>query len=499
MLFTRRSLLRGGLGAAALWALPAGRLAASEGHGGGSIASPNLTPFVDPLPIPAESRPLMRGGVAHHTLVMKAGLAKLHRDLPMAVIQGYNGLFPGPTIRARCGEPLVVRQINRLPAVMEPDPVHGTMAADPAVHLHGAHVAPEHDGHPRDSIPHGRHRDYHYPNSQRAMTLFYHDHSHGHTGRRVYMGLAGLYLIEDPRERLLNLPSGEFDIPLLIQDRVLLADGSPRYALDAEARETGVLGDIILVNGVAMPYLKVKPRKYRLRIVNGSNARIYQLQLSSGRPLVQIASDGGLLPAPVEKAVIPLAPSERVEVVADFAGLPQGAHVVLMNCHGCDGPASHIMRFEVEGPAGETSVVPGCLSEWRDLPVDERQPPRQILLDRQSAPSGATWTINGKVYHMDNPPVATVRLGAVERWRFLNPTNHPHPVHIHLVQFQVLNINGVRQDPASHGWKDTLVAPPGGEITVAARFAGHTGKYLMHCHNLEHEDLGMMADYEIVA
>ncbi len=494
----RRDWLKAGaLGAAGWMAAPPLRLAAHE-PGAASEASPVLEPFVDRLPIPRDSVPVMHGKTAHHTLVMKAGLTRLHRDLPRTVIWGFNGIYPGPTLRAVKGQPMVVRQINRLPVVDLPDPVHGMPGGLPAVHLHGGHVAPEHDGHPREFISQGGFRDYHYPNSQRAMSLFYHDHSHGHTGRRVYHGLAGAYLIEDPEEQLLNLPRGEFDIPLLIQDRVVTGSGQLVYSLDHASREAGVFGDLLLVNGVVQPHLPVKARKYRFRIINGSNARIYELQLSSGRPLIQIGTDGGLLPGPVEKKVIHLSPSERADVVIDFSAEPVGSKVVLRNCAGCTGSTSALMRFDVMEAAVDDSTVPDCLSSWENLPVDSQAPIRQFELNRRTIHGEVFWVINGKVYDMAAPPIATVQHGAVERWRFTNPTNHPHPVHIHLVQFQVININGIPQDPAWHGWKDTFVAPVNGEITVMARFSGYTGRYLMHCHNLEHEDLGMMADFEIV-
>ncbi|HYG21952.1 MAG TPA: multicopper oxidase family protein [Verrucomicrobiae bacterium] len=459
--------------------------------------SPALAPFVDALRIPPVLNPVMRGKTAHYTMTMRAGLSKVHRDLPATVVWGFDGIYPGPTIWATRGHPVAIRHVSRLPD-MHQDGMAAMAMMYPSVHLHGAHVAPQHDGHPREAISPDAFRDFHYPNQQRAATLLYHDHSHGQTGLHVYYGMAGCYLIKDPNEEALNLPTGEFDIPLMIQDRVFKADGSFHYMLDASTRETGVLGDTILVNGVVQPYLKVARRKYRLRIINASNARAYQLQLSTAEPLIHIATDGGLLPKPAPQAVIDLAPFERVDVVVDFGAYTLGTQVVLKNGGSGAGSLGSIMRFDVDIPAVDDSTVPDCLSAWEDLPVDAQTPTREFVLNRKSSPAGTVWTINDELYEMSNPPLAQVKHGALERWRFLNPTNHPHPVHIHLIQFQVLNINGVPQDPARHGWKDVLVAPPGGEITVAARFKGYTGRYLFHCHNLEHEDLGMMADYEIV-
>jgi len=483
------------LGVAALAMMPRRVLADMDMDPSGT--SPVLTPFVDALRIPPVLSPVMRGKTQHYTITMKAALAKLHRDLPMTVIWGFDGLFPGPTIKATKGQPVVIRHVSRLPDTHE-DAASPMEMMYPSVHLHGARVAPQDDGHPREAIGPGAFRDYHYPNHQRAATLFYHDHSHGQTGLHVYYGLAGSYLIDDPEEQSLGLPQGDYDLPLLIQDRVFNADGSFQYMLNPSTRETGFLGDTILVNGVVQPYFKVARRKYRFRIINGSNARMYELQLSSGAPLVQIATDGGLLPEPASVAVIELSPAQRVDVVIDFGAYPLGTQLFLKNCASCTGSLANVMRFDVEYPAVDNSIVPDCLSSWEDLPVNAQTVTRQFLLNRQTTSGGAVWTINGQLFDTNNPPLAQVKHGDVECWKFINQTGHRHPMHIHLVQFQVLDINGVPQKPSEHGWKDTLVAPANGHITVAARFKGYTGKYLFHCHNLEHEDLGMMADFEIV-
>lgn len=465
---------------------------------GVSGRSPTLTPFVDALRVPPVLKPTLRGKTQFYTMTMRAGLAKVHRDLPTTVVWGFDGLYPGPTIKATRGQPVVIRQVSRLPDTHKQAGSEMQMMY-PSVHLHGAHVRPDDDGHPREAIGPGAFRDYHYPNNQRGTTLFYHDHSHGQTGLHVYYGLAGAYVIHDPDELSLGLPQNECDVPLLIQDRVFATDGSLHYQLDANTRADGFHGDIILVNGVVQPYLKVARRQYRFRIVNASNARMYELRLSSGAPLMQIATDGGLLPNPMAKAVLELSPAERADVVIDFAAYPLGAQIILKNCADCTGSLADVMRFDVELPGAEESIIPNCLSSWEDLPITTDTVRRQFLLNQVTTPEGAVWTINGQLYSMENPPLATVKQGAVEIWKFVNQTGHRHPMHIHLVQFQILEINGVAQDPSQHGWKDTFVAPPNGQISVAARFDGSPGKYLFHCHNLEHEDLGMMADFEIVS
>lgn len=484
------------LGLAALAFVPR-RLFADDTDMDPSGASPALTPFVDPLRIPPVLTPAMIGKTQFYTMTMQAGFSKLHRDLPKTMIWGFNGIWPGPTIRATKGQPVVIRQINSLPSTHN-DGMSDMALMDPAVHLHGAHTSDLDDGHPRQSIPPGGFRDYHYPNRQRAMPLLYHDHSHGQTGLHVYYGLGGSYIIDDPDELSLGLPSGDYDIPLLIQDRIFNADGSFKYFLDANTRETGILGDTILVNGTVQPYLKVARRKYRFRVINASNARLYQLQLSSGDPLIQIGTDGGLLAKPLPKTVIELAPFERADIVIDFGSYPLGSQIILKNCSNCTGRLASIMRFDVESAATDTSVVPDCLSSWEDLPITSDTVSREFTLNRQVTVGGTVWTINGQTFDPNNPPLAQVKYGTVEKWKFNNPTTHRHPVHIHLIQFQVIEINGVAQDPSKHGWKDVLVAPPAGNITVAARFTGFKGRFLFHCHNLEHEDLGMMADYEVI-
>jgi spore coat protein A len=496
MLNRRQMLRNSALGLAAL-ALSPRRLLADDMDMDPSGASPVLTPFVDALRIPPVLTPVLNGKTQMYTMTMQAGFSKLHRDLPKTVIWGFNGIFPGPTIRATKGQPIIVRQFNQLPTIHN-DGMADMALMNPAVHLHGIHAPPLEDGHPRESIPQGGFRDYHYPNRQRAMPLLYHDHSHGQTGLHVYYGLGGAYIIDDPDETALGLPSGDYDIPLLIQDRIFNTDGSFRYIFDSNTRETGLLGDAILVNGVVQPYFKVARRKYRFRIINASNARLYQMQLSSGAALIQIGTDGGLLAKPAPQTLIELAPFERADVVIDFGAYPLGSQIVLKNCDTCTGRLASIMRFDVEFPAVDNSVVPDCLSSWEDLPMNAATVTRQFTLNRQVTPGGTVWTINGQTFDPANPPLVQVKYGDIERWKFINPTTHRHPVHIHLIQFQVVDINGVAQDPSSRGWKDVLVAPPNGNITVAARFTGYKGKFLFHCHNLEHEDLGMMADYEVL-
>ena len=499
MIFSRRTFLRFVLGGTATALLPV-RMRAQHG-GGAAAASPALTPFVDPLPIPPVLKPKKVGKKDAYTITMKPGTAQCHRDLPPTNILGYNGIYPGPTIHATRNRMVQITQINNLgPMVHEP----GMEMHNPSVHLHGALVPPESDGHPADGIPANSSRVYTYPNKQRGTTLWYHDHTHGATGHNVWQGLAGLYLLNDTKETALRLPRGAYEIPLVIQDRTFDSAGQFVYNLDDMAKEMGMTGDVVLVNGKVNPYLEVAARKYRFRILNGSNSRRYTLSLDNGSPLIQIGTDGGLLQRPNPQASIGISPAERIDVIIDFTGVAIGTNIVLRNVGG-EGRTANVMQFKVTKPSGkENAVIPQFLAKWEEIvdPADPLAPvpiTRNFLLNRATINGALTWVINGFSYDSPGRPVPQPKLNEVEYWHFTNPTNHPHPMHIHLVQFQIVNVNGEPQDTSDYGWKDTVVVPPnGGEITVAARFSDYTGKYVFHCHNLEHEDYAMMSEFEVI-
>ncbi len=476
--------------------------ALAQGHAHSGVtpsAFGTLAPFVDALPIPPVLKPKTIKKVDTYSITMQSGVAKCHRDLPPTEIWGYNGIFPGPTIIASKGRAVSVRQINNLPISHEGHEGGTIPHMLPAVHLHGAEVEPSSDGHPNDGISFGGGtRDYLYPNEQRACALWYHDHTHGKTGERVLKGLAGMYLLRDASvEAKLKLPSGQREIPLILQDRSFGADGSFLYALDAPTLEMGFQGDKLLVNGIVQPFLAVETGLYRFRILNGSNARIYKLALSNGDPLIQIGTDGGLLQRPKELASLEIAPSERCDVILDFTKLPVGSQVVLQNLNG-SGSTSQIMRFDVTKRVAEKKKIPAFLQAWEEIPESESVVLRNFNLARQTIGGALTWTINGQAYDSANAPLARPVVDSIEHWNFVNPTAHPHPMHLHLVQFQVVNINGIPQEPSEFGWKDTVVVPPASEVTILAKFSKYTGRYVFHCHNLEHEDFAMMAEFEVV-
>ena len=445
----------------------------------GLLPSPPVVPFEAVFRTPPVLAPTrVEADADYYEMTMRPAVVEI---IPghSTTIWGFNGQFPGPTIKARRGRPVVIRQTNQLPD------------AKPAVHLHGGHVEARFDGYPTDVIPLGANRDYVYPNRQVAASLSYHDHEMHRTGLNVYMGLVGAYLIEDEEEEVLNLPSGEYDVPIIIQDRSFGVDGSLRYSPGMD----GMFGDVILVNGVAQPRFAVANRKYRLRIYNASNARAYELTLSSGQPFIQIATDGGLLPSPVSRTTIPLQPFERVEVVIDFASVALGSPVILRNGLGT-GPTAAIMRFDVERQEQDQSTVPSVLRPVERLEEKAATVTRDFTLGMVMGGERMTWVINDQPFDQARVD-ALPRLGGTEIWRFTNRSGHAHPMHLHLDMFQILDRNGAPPSPGEVGWKDTVAVGPNETVRVIVRFTDYPGRYLFHCHNLEHEDHAMMGQMDV--
>jgi spore coat protein A len=354
-------------------------------------------------------------------------------------------------------------------------------------------------------------KDYVYPLEQRAATLWYHDHRMDFTGPQVWRGLAGFHIVHDDEEDALPLPKAEKDVPLMICDRSFGEGGSFLYpSLDRSLQGKpgvksnymdGVLGDVILVNGVPWPFMEVSNTRYRFRILNASNARRYRLALepgpSDGLPFVQVGSDGGLLEAPISHHTIPIAQAERFDVVIDFSAYPVGTKVTLRNLLGY-GTTSQVMRFHVVRKEKERSAVPERLSdmgEFKALGQSNVRHTRKFLFTRARHNGHLVWAINNKVFSPSRIDVLP-KLGSTEIWQLT--TDAHHPVHIHLVHFKVLSRNGKKRRPTDAGWKDTVDLRPGEVARVIARFGGYRGRYVFHCHNLEHEDMMMMANFEVV-
>ncbi len=492
-----------------------------------------LTPYVDPLPLPAVAAPTSgtSGGAASYALSVTEFNQQLHRDLPPTRVWGYGGTFPGPTIEATVGNPVAVTWINdlrdstsalRTSHFLPVDPcMHGPdmegASARLVTHLHGGHVGPESDGYPEQTILPGERQTFHYPNNQLPATLWYHDHALGITRLNVMMGLAGFYLIRDAAEAALNLPSGEHEIPLAIQDRTFGSDGRLRYP---DTWTEHFFGDKAVVNGKVWPYLNVKQGKYRFRMLNGSNSRVYTLKLSNGAAMVQIGSDGGLLTAPVARDSVTLAPGERADLVIDFALFSAGTEILLKNSAPAPFPIGDpmhpaledIMKFIVQAAPGHTAGLPGSLRPVTRILESESVQSRDFELARTASPGpcgGQNWTINGM--HWDDVTEFPV-LGTTEIWRFINHSESVHPMHLHLVEFQILDRQPfVMQGdsillvgspspptPPEAGWKDTAPVNPNEVLRVIARFEDFAGRYAYHCHILEHEDHEMMRQFQVV-
>ena len=540
MSLTRRDVLR--LAGGAAIALPLAscrRLGAAEAVPGstGTVLRSTAAlprPFMVPLPVPPVLRPARSDATMdYYEITAKPGQAGI---LPgrATEIWGYNGIFPGPTLETRSGRMVVVRHRNELPV-----PV--------VAHLHGGKTPPQHDGYPTDLIlpgggwdggndghmgdhgsthtgmgadrgstnrgmAHQGLKDYHYPLDQPAATLWYHDHRMDFTGPQVCRGLAGFHLVHDDQEEALPLPKGRRDIPLMICDRAFAEDGSFRYpSIDPSLRGEpgvtgefmqGVLGDVILVNGAPWPVLEVTNTRYRLRVLNASNARRYRLALDppppEGPAFTQVGSDVGLLGRPVGHQEIEIAQAERFDVIVDFSSYPVGTRVTLANRFG-GGPTSRVMRFHVSRRARDDSAVPSRLAALERPSRSAATVTRSFIFARGAFGAGpgpgTIWTINGKAFEADRAD-AGPRLGATEIWRLI--TNAHHPVHLHLAHFQVLSRSGGRPGPYDIGWKDTIDLRPEEEAEIIARFTGYRGRYVFHCHNLEHEDMAMMANFDVV-
>jgi len=430
-------------------------------------------PFKRDLPRPAVAEPVSTAnGVDRYEITMQEGTAEILEGLETP-IRGYDGMFPGPTIRARKGRPVVVKQTNELD--------HETI-----VHLHGGAQEEESDGalH-RYWIQPGDDYTYTYWNQQDQATLWYHDHIHGRTGEHVFAGLAGFYILSDELDEKLGLPRGQYDVPLVIQDRAFNSDGSFRYVRSVEP---GMHADTILVNGAIVPRMAVKRRIYRFRLLNGSNARCYQLQLGNGREMFQIASDGGLLPKPIKRTQIPLAPAQRAEVLIDFRKYAPGSKLILRNKLG-DATTSAVMRFDVtKGGGREQARIPKKLRPAETIPSASKVRAFELTFEATPTPR---WLINGKEYD-ENRVDADPKLGTTEYWRFINNSDHQHPMHLHACHFRVIEVNGVRPHPADRHWRDTVSVPPRGHVTIQPYFKDYAGQFVFHCHTLEHEDQSMM-------
>ena len=494
---------------------------------------PNVDPsrlarFVDPLPLPAIARPSGRRPVPgkrgvevpYYRVAAAATTAKLHRDLPATALWAYGGSVPGPMFETRSGEGLMVEWANELPTkhfLPIDRSLHGAEAGAPegrsVVHLHGAKAPPDSDGYPEDWTVAGQSRLYHYPNDQDPALLWYHDHAMGINRLNIYAGLFGLHVIRDRRESELRLPSGKYEVPLVLFDRDLRIDGQMSYPVSADADKPWVpevFGELQLVNGKITPYLEVAPRKYRLRVLNAANGRFYRLSVPQGVAVQQIGTDQGLLSAPIDVASVQLAPAERADLLIDFAP-HKGTRIQLSS------DSFAMMEFRVGAAAvPDASEVPSSLRPVERIAETSALRTRRLTLDEsQNLVAESTGMLLNKTpWHM--PVTENPRLGSTEIWEFVNLTDDTHPIHLHLVRFQILDRRRfdsfqymtagtlryvgppLAPDANELGWKDTVRVNAKTVTRIIVPFTGYAGRYVWHCHILEHEDNEMMRPYEVL-
>ncbi len=492
----------------------------------------SLARFVDPLPIPAVARSSeQRASPEHHSLKlpyyrieMRETRQTLHRDLPPTRQWSYDGSVPGPTLETRSGQGLLVEWVNALPSqhfLPVDHNIHGAEMQAPqsrtVAHVHGARVPPGSDGYPELWFAPGHSAQYHYPNQQDASTLWYHDHAMGITRLNIFAGLLGTFIVRDDFEDSLRLPRGEhgeYDIPLMLYDRTLDRDGQLLYPESGDPTAPWVpecYGNVTLCNGKIFPYFEVEPRRYRLRVINAANGRFFNLALSNGLAFQQIGTDLGLLEAPIAMSHVLLFPAERADLIIDFSA-HRGEQIVLKNQH------EDLMQFRVATtPVEDRSQVPTRLRPIERLAEAQAVTTRLLTLGERDdyAGNSASMLLDGK--HWDDPISERPLLDSTEIWSLLNLTGDVHPIHLHLVRFQILDrrpfdlfaynahrelrYTGPALPPAANeaGWKDTVRADPGVVTRIIVRFDGYAGRYVWHCHLLEHEDNEMMRPYEIIA
>ena len=581
-MLTRRQLITAGAGCGAAFVASAIFKAKRT-----NADSPLLTKFTEPLPTPFAGPP-------PSTLTIAPGSHSFHSSLDPATTWGYGG-FPilGPTIEVTRGTPLSINVVNNLgthPLLAAVDPeLHGVLESDRtsprvSLHLHGSNTEPQSDGYPTDTFMPGQSQVYNFINNQEAATLWYHDHALGITGLNVLTGLAGLYLLRDIDDPVggngpLGLPSGApYEVPLVLQDRILNPDGSIFHPSQGKPPDVVVeyVAPIATVNGKAWPNLDVERTLYRFRIVNGSSARFYNLKLSSNQPIIQIGTDQGFLNESVYLSSLLLSPGERADVLLDFSSSLPGDKIVLENDAVSPYPFGRgnaflnnprlpeIMQFTVKAGAANPKGVPKILRLHKPLIKPITTPPirqRFLTLVEIDDPTGAPLVLLLNNVYWDealkNPELMErPKVDTVEQWNIINLQPVAHPMHLHLVPFQILNrqkidivkywkaylATGERQVIIEHaaggmtvptdypppdptpfaigsprppapfeaGWKDTVLVNPGEIVRLIVPFGAQaaenlpfgnsfTGPYVWHCHMLGHEDNEMMLPFEVVS
>lgn len=495
----------------------------------------SLARFVDPLPIPATIKAAgvrpdptnARQDIPFYRVAMREFQATVHRDVPPTTFWGYEASCPGPTIEARKGRPILVEWSNELPQrhfLPIDHTLHGAEANKPevrtVVHLHGGRNSPESDGYPEDWFVPGKSATYRYGNEQEGAALFYHDHALGITRLNAVAGLMGLYLLRDDFEDSLNLPKGAHEIPLMIFDRSFRPDGQLYYPVSGKPGAPWVseyYGSAILVNGKIFPYLEVKPRAYRVRLLNASNGSFYRLSFSpepsvrsTALGFFQIGTEQGFLAAPAEMQTLILSPGERADLIVDFSA--SAGREVYLRTH-----VAIVMQFRVStDKASGPFALPPVLRPVARIPESDAAITRALTLADYQNRLGRSQVMLLNGAHWSMPITEKPTLDSTEIWSFINLTDDSHPIHLHLVRFQILDrrpfdlsvfqLSGkvvftgpaVPLAPNEMGWRDTVRVDPLTVTRIIAKFEGFAGRYVWHCHMLEHEDNEMMRPFVVV-
>ena len=436
--------------------------------------------------------PILEGSLIHDTVEFSLQVQEGEKEFipgSKTPTYGYNGSYLGPTIRVRNKENVSIF-------------IENTLNEDTTLHWHGAHVPAEMDGGPFQVIKKKTAWNPRFTINQQAATLWYHPHLMGKTAEQVYNGLAGLFIIEDEISDSLLIPReyGVNDIPLIFQDRKFNTDGTFSYRPTRQDIQHGYFGNVMLVNGSIEPEFLVAENIIRFRILNGSNSTVMRYFFESGIVFHQIATDGGFLEKPVPLTEIILSPGERAEILVDFSQLKiSGGDSILAETNG--GAAFKTVQFVFNNNmANSVYTIPEFLVNITQPETESNSGSRQFVM---STGMGGNLTINGKQMDL-NRVDERVPLGGTEIWEILNSgmggmmMNVPHSMHIHDIQFLIIDINGKRPPENLRGWKDTVLLWPGDRVRLVASFVDYTGKYMYHCHLLEHEDQGMMGVFEVV-
>jgi len=457
---------------------------------------PSQPAFSQRLPIPPLLTGTRRGGETVYELTAQTGSRTFFQDTD-TLTYGYNGDYLGPTLLLRRGEDVRIR-------------VRNTIEESTTVHWHGMELPGVMDGGPHQVIQAGAIWEPHFTVDQPAATLWYHPHPIGNTARQVYLGLAGLIIIDDDTAESLKLPKqyGSNDIPLVIQDRRFQTNGSFLYRLAMPDLMQGLIGDTYLVNGAIKPYLSAGRELIRFRLLNGSNSSIYRFSFSGKSAFSQIASDGGFLEHPVEMSTLTLSPGERGEILLDLRRRESGDSLYLFT-ETFQGPRDEVLKIVVadreSGSHTSATQIPGKLVSIAEIPQSQSLRSRHFDLETMGRGGmgmiGGRLTINGRKMDMKRID-ATVKAGSTEIWEIVNVRTGmmeiPHSFHLHGVQFQILDINGKKPPAGESGWKDTVLVWPGDTVRIIIPFREFPGIYMYHCHLLEHEDDGMMGQFEVV-